>query len=316
MPATPVTVPPEETAWLLHRVVGFDAIGQDDTAAILEEATRFAEGVLAPLDAPRRPHRRRNWWATRCSRRRASKEAFRAFAEAGWIGISAPPEHGGQGLPEVLALAASEPVSAANMSFGLGPLLTRDAVLLVATHGTADQQARLLPPMVDGRWTGTMCLTEPAAGSDLSGVRTRADPARAEHWRITGDKIFITYGDHGWTDNILHMVLARLPDAPPGSAGISLFAVPKLLPDGTRNRRPHGRRWSTSSASMRARPACWPSRAHSARWSGRRNRGLRLHVRDDERRPPGRGDAGRGGGRARVPPRRRLCRRAPPGRRT
>ena len=229
----PVTAPPVETAWLLHHVVGFDAIGQEDTAAILEQAARFAEGVLAPLD--------------RAGDTTGSKlvdgavvtppgfrEAYRAYAEGGWIGIAAPEAHGGQGLPEVVALAASEPVASANMSFCLCPLLTRDAALLVETHGTDDQKARLLPPMLDGRWTGTMCLTEPSAGSDLSGVRTRARPD-GDHWRITGEKIFITYGDHDLTENILHMVLARLPDAPPGSAGISLFAVPKLLPDGSRN---------------------------------------------------------------------------------
>ena len=228
-----VTAPPEETAWLLHHVVGFDAIGQDDTAAILEEAARFAEGVLAPLE--------------RIGDTVGSKlvdgvvvtppgfkEAFQAYAEGGWIGTAAPEAHGGQGLPDVIALAAFEPVSSANMGFGLCPLLTQDAIQLLETHGTEDQKARLLPPMVAGRWTGTMCLTEPSAGSDLSGVRTRA-VADGDGYRITGEKIFITYGDHEWTENILHMVLARLPDAPAGSAGISLFAVPKFLPDGSRN---------------------------------------------------------------------------------
>jgi alkylation response protein AidB-like acyl-CoA dehydrogenase len=230
----PVTVPPEETAWLLHHVVGFDALGADDTAAILEEATRFAEGVLAPLE--------------RTGDTIGSKfingavvtppgfqEAFQAYAEGGWIGIAAPEAQGGQGLPEVVALAAFEPVSSANMSFGLCPLLTQDAIHLLETHGTDDQKARLLPPMIEGRWTGTMCLTEPAAGSDLSAVRTKAEPDGAGGYRLTGQKIFITYGEHDWTENILHMTLARLPDAPPGSAGISLFAVPKFRPDGSRN---------------------------------------------------------------------------------
>jgi len=228
-----VTAPPAETAWLLHHVLGFDAMAEADTVAVLEEATRIAEGVLAPLD--------------REGDRIGSKlvdgavlpppgfaEAFRAFAEAGWVGIAADPEQGGQGLSHVLALAAFEPVSSANMAFGLCPMLTQDAIALLETHGTADQKQRLLAPMVAGAWTGTMCLTEPQSGSDLSGVRARA-VADGDAFRVTGTKIFITWGEHGMTENILHMVLARLPDAPAGSAGISLFAVPKLLPDGSRN---------------------------------------------------------------------------------
>jgi alkylation response protein AidB-like acyl-CoA dehydrogenase len=229
----PVTAPPEETAWLLHHVVGFDAIGQDDTAAILEEAARFAEGVLAPLERTGDAIGSKLVDGTVVTPP-GFKEAFRAYAEGGWIGIAAAEAHGGQGLPEVVALAAFEPVSSANMAFGLCPLLTQDAIQLLETHGTDEQKSRLLPPMIEGRWTGTMCLTEPSAGSDLSGVRTKAQPEDGGY-RITGEKIFITYGDHEWTDNILHMTLARLPDAPAGSAGISLFAVPKFLPDGSRN---------------------------------------------------------------------------------
>jgi alkylation response protein AidB-like acyl-CoA dehydrogenase len=230
----PVTAPPEETAWLLHNVVGFDALGADDTAAILEEATRFAEGVLAPLD------RAGDTVGSTCTDGAVAtppgfKEAFQGYAEGGWIGIAAAEAQGGQGLPEVVALAAFEPVSSANMSFGLCPLLTQDAIHLLETHGTDDQKARFLPPMIEGRWTGTMCLTESSAGSDLAGVRTRAEPDGAGGYRLTGEKIFITYGEHDWTENILHMTLARLPDAPAGSAGISLFAVPKFAADGSRN---------------------------------------------------------------------------------
>jgi alkylation response protein AidB-like acyl-CoA dehydrogenase len=230
----PVAAPPAETAWLLRHVVGFDAMDEADVAAILEESTRTAEGVLAPLDAP----------GDRTGARLADgrvtmpdgfTEAFRAYAEAGWIGIGADPAHGGQGLPDVLALAAFEPVSSANMAFGLCPMLTQDAIKVLAAHGTQDQQARLMRPMVAGQWTGTMCLTEPQSGSDLGGIRTRAEPAEGGLYRITGQKIFITYGEHEYTANILHLVLARLPDAPPGSAGISLFAVPKVNADGTRN---------------------------------------------------------------------------------
>ncbi|MCC6719482.1 MAG: acyl-CoA dehydrogenase family protein [Acetobacteraceae bacterium] len=221
-----IAAPPTETAWLLRHVVGFDAMDEADVAAILEESTRTAEGLLAPLDAPGdRAGAQLVDGAVRMPDGFA--EAFAAYAAAGWIGIAADPAHGGQGLPDVLALAAFEPVSAANMAFGLCPMLTQDAIKVLSVHGTADQQARLLRPLIEGRWTGTMCLTEPQAGSDLSGVRTRAEPADGGLFRITGQKLFITYGEHPFTGNILHLVLARLPDAPEGSGGISLFAVPR-----------------------------------------------------------------------------------------
>ncbi len=229
-----IAAPPAETAWLLRHVVGFSAMEEADVAAILEESTRTAEGVLAPLDAPGdRAGARLEDGAVRMPDGFA--DAFRAYAQAGWIGIAADPAHGGQGLPEVLALAAFEPVSSANMAFGLCPMLTQDAIKVLSVHGTADQQARLMRPMIEGAWTGTMCLTEPQSGSDLSGVRTKAEPAEAGMFRITGQKIYITYGEHPFTGNILHLVLARLPDAPAGSAGISLFAVPKVNADGSRN---------------------------------------------------------------------------------
>jgi alkylation response protein AidB-like acyl-CoA dehydrogenase len=229
-----VTIPPAETAWLLHEILGFDAMEHGDTLAVLEEATRTAEGVLAPLDWPGDQHGSR-LEAGRVVSPPGFADAFKTYAEGGWIGIAADPDHGGQGLSHVLALAAFEPVSSANMAFGLCPMLTQDAIALIATHGTPDQQARFLAPMIDGRWTGTMCLTEPQSGSDLSGVRSRAVPLGDGRYAITGTKIFITWGDHEMAGNILHMVLARLPDAPAGSAGISLFAVPKFRADGNRN---------------------------------------------------------------------------------
>jgi alkylation response protein AidB-like acyl-CoA dehydrogenase len=231
--AMAIAAPPAETAWLLHHVIGFDALAEADTTAILEEATRTAEGMFAPLDrdGDRIGSHLRDG---RVETPPGFAEAFRNYAAAGWMGIAASPEHGGQGLPHVLAIAASESASGANLALSLCPMLTQDAIALLETHGTPDQQARLLRPMVAGQWTGTMCLTEPQSGSDLAGVRTRATPD-GDGFRFTGQKIFITWGDHGMADNILHMVLARLPDAPAGSAGISLFAVPKLLPDGAGN---------------------------------------------------------------------------------
>ena len=229
-----IAAPPAETAWLLRHVVGFEGMDEADVAAVLEESTRTAEGVLAPLDAP--GDREGAKLVDGAVRMPAGfVEAYRAYAEAGWIGIAADPGHGGQGLADVLALAAFEPVSAANMAFGLCPMLTQDAIKVLAAHGTAEQQARLMRPLIEGRWTGTMCLTEPQSGSDLSGVRTKAEPVEGSKFAITGQKIFITYGEHPYTENILHLVLARLADAPSGSAGISLFAVPKLRDDGAAN---------------------------------------------------------------------------------
>jgi alkylation response protein AidB-like acyl-CoA dehydrogenase len=229
-----LTIPPEETAWLLHDVLGFAGLDRSDTEAVLQEATRVAEGVLAPLDRIG-DETGALWEGGVVTAPPGFAEAFRAYGEGGWIGIAADAAHGGQGLPAVVALAAFEPVSSANMAFGLCPMLTQDAIALLEAHGTPDQQARLLAPMVAGRWTGTMCLTEPQAGSDLSGVRSRAEPAADGLFRISGEKIYITWGEHGMAENILHLVLARLPDAPAGSAGISLFAVPRKLADGTRN---------------------------------------------------------------------------------
>ena len=226
--------PPAETAWLLHHVIGFDAMDQLDTEAILEEATRTAEGLLAPLDriGDTQGATLKDGVVTHPP---GFIEAYRAYADGGWVGFAAGEAHGGQGLPHTLALAAFEPVSSANMGFGLCPMLTQDAILLLETHATPDQQERLLRPMVAGAWTGTMCLTEPQSGSDLSGVRTKAEPAEGGLYRISGQKIYISYGEHQFAENIVHMVLARLPDAPAGSAGISLFAVPKFLADGSRN---------------------------------------------------------------------------------
>jgi alkylation response protein AidB-like acyl-CoA dehydrogenase len=229
-----IAVPPAETVWLLHHVLGFAAMEEAETLAVLEEATKLAEGVLAPLDWPGDRHGSR-LEGGRVISPPGFAAAFAAYAEGGWIGIAADEAHGGQGLSHVLALAAFEPVSSANMAFGLCPMLTQDAIALLSTHGTPDQQTRLMAPMIDGRWTGTMCLTEPQSGSDLSGVRSRAEPLGEGRYAITGQKIYITWGEHELAGNILHMVLARLPDAPAGSAGISLFAVPKFNADGSRN---------------------------------------------------------------------------------
>jgi alkylation response protein AidB-like acyl-CoA dehydrogenase len=163
------------------------------------------------------------------------REAYAAFAEGGWQGLAAAPSYGGQGLPRTLALAVFEMIHAANMSFGLAPMLTAGAIEALEQHGSAEQRAYYLPRLISGEWTGTMNLTEPQAGSDLGALTTRAAPAADGSYRLTGQKIFITWGEHDLTGNIVHLVLARVEGAPAGSKGISLFVAPKILPDGTRN---------------------------------------------------------------------------------
>ena len=201
--------------------------------AVLAEAAKLASEVLAPLNQPgdKEGAKLENGVVYTP---KGFKEAYRTFVEGGWNSVPFDPEYGGQGLPTLLHIALGEMWSAANMSFALCPLLTFGAVEAIRQHGSPAQKALYLPKMVAGNWTGTMNLTEPQAGSDLGLIKTRAVP-HGDHYRITGQKIFITYGDHDFTDNIIHMVLARTPDAPAGTRGISLFIVPKVLvkPDGS-----------------------------------------------------------------------------------
>ena len=162
------------------------------------------------------------------------REAYARYAGGGWNGLAFDPEHGGQGMPLALGTAVAEMWNSACMSFALCPMLTAGAVELLQAHGSAEQKRQYLAKLVAGEWTGTMNLTEPQAGSDLGALRCRAEPRRdaawGDHYRIAGQKIFITYGDHDLAPNIVHMVLARVPGAPPGSRGLSLFVVPKFLP--------------------------------------------------------------------------------------
>jgi alkylation response protein AidB-like acyl-CoA dehydrogenase len=202
--------------------------------AVLGEAARFAENELAPLNQP--GDRVGSVLENGVVRTPPGfREAYRKFVEGGWNGLTCEPEIGGQGLPLALALPLTEMWNSACMGWALCPLLNSGAIELLKTHGSPEQKRLYLDRLVSGEWPGTMNLTEPQAGSDLGALRTRAVPARderwGEHYRISGQKIFITYGDHDFSDNIIHMVLARLPDAPPGSRGISLFLVPKFLLD-------------------------------------------------------------------------------------
>jgi acyl-CoA dehydrogenase len=201
---------------------------------VLEEAGKFASEVIAPLnrvgDTFGTPFKDGN-----VTTPPGWKEAYTAWAAAGWNGLASPADFGGQELPHAVNAACIEMWNAASMAFGIGPVLTMAAVDALHAYGSDDLKQRYLEKLISGEWMGTMQLTEPQAGSDVGALRTRAARAEDGTYRITGSKIFITYGEHDLTSNIIHFVLARLPDAPPGTKGISLFLIPKFMPDGTRN---------------------------------------------------------------------------------
>ena len=213
---------------------GHEEAGYETAAAVLEECARFNQEVVAPLnvEGDRNPSSFKDGKVTTTP---GFKQAFRQFAEGGWQGLQHPTQFGGQGLPKLIGAACNEMVNSANLSFALCPLLTDGAIEALMTAGTPEQQATYIPKMVDGSWTGSMNLTEPQAGSDLSLVRTRAEPQPDGSYKLFGTKIFITYGEHDMADNIVHLVLARITGAPEGVKGISLFICPKVLADGTRN---------------------------------------------------------------------------------
>jgi len=216
------------------RLPGFEEAGLDTARAVLEECARFNEQVLAPLDRAGDTNPSA-WRQGEVHTTPGFKEAFRQFGQGGWQGLQHPTEFGGQGLPKSIGAACGEMLNSANLSFALCPLLTDGAIEALMTAGTPAQQQSYIPKMIAGVWTGTMNLTESQAGSDLSLVRTRAEPQADGSHRIFGTKIFITYGEHDMADNIVHLVLARVTGAPEGVKGISLFVVPKFLvkPDGT-----------------------------------------------------------------------------------
>jgi acyl-CoA dehydrogenase len=209
----------------------FDA---DITTAVLEEAGRFASDVLAPLNrvGDQNGITLKDGKVTTAP---GWPDAYQRWSAAGWNAVSGPEAFGGQGLPLAINAACTEIWSASNIAFGLCPLLTLSAIEALDAHGSAELKTIYLEKLVSGQWTGTMQLTEPQAGSDVGALRSRAERAEDGSYRISGTKIFITYGDHDMTDNIVHFVLARLPDAPPGTKGISLFLIPKFLvnADGT-----------------------------------------------------------------------------------
>ncbi|WNL47106.1 acyl-CoA dehydrogenase C-terminal domain-containing protein [Dyella sp. BiH032] len=214
---------------VLTSLQGGEGHTRDVLDAMLDEAGRLSEALLAPFNASGDEEGCRYDKATQTvTTPKGFKEAFKAFAEGGWTGLTQAEHFGGLGLPNLLGTATTEIFQAGNLSWSLYPLLSEGACHAMELHGTKEQQDTYLKPIVEGRWTGTMCLTEPQAGSDLGLLKTRAEPGDHGSYKITGTKIFISAGEHDLAENIIHLVLARLPDAPAGSRGISMFIVPKF----------------------------------------------------------------------------------------
>ena len=239
----PYAAPVSELRFLLDHVVDFAAVaatdrfaeaGPETVEAILSGAGRLCTGVMAPLNrvGDRNPARLENGIVRTPP---GFAEGYRAIAEGGWIGLSAPTEHGGMGLPQTLNTAVGDMMAGACLALQLCPLLSQGQIEALEHHASPEMQALYLPRLVSGEWTGTMNLTEPQAGSDVGALTTRAEPRGDGTHAITGQKIFITWGDHDVAENVIHLVLARIPGAPAGTRGISLFLVPKLIPDAQGN---------------------------------------------------------------------------------
>ncbi|MEX1287888.1 MAG: acyl-CoA dehydrogenase, partial [Acidimicrobiia bacterium] len=218
----------------IARLPGLEHASPDMVEGVITEAARFLEDVVVPVNRSGDEHGSRVEGDTVITAP-GFKEAYAKYVEAGWGALPFPAEHGGGDFPAVVGLAVQEILTAASMAFSLGPLLTQGAIDAILEHGSDEQQATFLPKMISGEWSGTMNLTEPHAGSDLGHISTKAVPQDDGTYRISGQKIFITYGEHDLTDNIIHLVLAKTPDAPAGTKGISMFIVPKYLvnPDGS-----------------------------------------------------------------------------------
>jgi len=231
--------PLREIKFIMDEVLNSEAhytnIGADDASpdmvnAIIGEGAKFCEEVLAPLNQVG-DQEGCTWSEDGVKTPTGFKEAYKQFVEGGWPSMNAPVEHGGQGLPESINIVLSEMIGTANWSWGMYPGLSHGARATIEEHGTKEQQEVYLTKLITGEWTGTMCLTEPQCGSDLGILTTKAEPNADGSYNITGTKIFISAGEHDMVDNIIHVVLARLPGAPEGTKGISLFIVPKFLPD-------------------------------------------------------------------------------------
>src|SRR5690606_28577796 len=230
-------VPVEDIRFIFKELADLDGILQlpahaeldtDTIDAVLHENAKFVEEVIAPLNR-KGDLEPAKWHDGEVQTSPGFKQAFQEFGRGGWQGLLHGPQWGGQGLPKLLSAAATESLNAGNLSFALCPLLTDGVIEALSTAGSPEQCERFIPPLIEGRWTGTMNLTEPQAGSDLALLSTRAVPQDDGSYRLYGQKIFITFGEHDMAENIIHLVLARTPDAPKGVKGISLFLVPKYL---------------------------------------------------------------------------------------
>ncbi|QIK95692.1 acyl-CoA dehydrogenase [Sphingomonas sp. HDW15A] len=228
--------PVEDQRFILTHVAQLESLGvePDISDAVIEGAAALAEGEVAPLNRSGDIQGSR-WDNGRVVTPNGFKEAYEAFVEGGWMSLPGPKEWGGQGLPSVLSAAIMDSLNGANLAFTLCPMLSVGAVEALTAHGSRDLQERYLPKIISGEWPATMNLTEPQAGSDVGALSTRAEANGDGSWRISGTKIYITYGEHDLAENIIHLVLARTTGAPGGTKGISLFLVPKVLPDGAPN---------------------------------------------------------------------------------